>query len=227
MGSVAMVVRMRTNAWCRGDSALSSRGDPGCPGATIRGMTASEDTPRDRLLAALARVVAERGLAGATVAEVVRQAGVSKRTFYEHFTDRDDGFLALHQLASDAALQTLRRAVDPAQPWQDQVERALGAYFAHLAAGPALLRALFVDIHHLGEPGARARRRVMDALATFMRDTVNRGRPAAQPLEPAVAVAAVGAITELVLLAIERNEQADLVGLVPVASAIVRRLAQV
>jgi hypothetical protein len=59
-----------------------------------------------------------------------------------------------------------------------------------------------------------------------MCETVNRDRPAEQALSPAMAMAAVGAITELVLQAIERNEQAELESLVPVASAIVRRLAQ-
>ena len=83
-----------------------------------------------------------------------------------------------------------------------------------------------MEIHHLGEAGAAARREVMGSLADFMCETVNHDRPAEQALSPAMAMAAVGAITELVLQAIERNEQAELESLVPVASAIVRRLAQ-
>jgi AcrR family transcriptional regulator len=184
------------------------------------------EAPDTRLLHALAEVAADKGLAAVTVADVVRVAGVSKRTFYEHFADKESCFLTLYRLASVSALNTLRAAVQPALPWQAQVETALQAYFAHLSAGPRLLRTLFVEIHHLGEPGARARREVMASLADFMRETVSRDRPAAQALNPAMAMAAVGAITELVLQAIERNEQAELVRLVPVASDIVRRLAQ-
>ncbi|MBL0918274.1 MAG: TetR/AcrR family transcriptional regulator [Hydrogenophaga sp.] len=188
--------------------------------------SAPVDTPDTRLLQALAEVAADKGLAAVTVADVVRVAGVSKRTFYEHFPDKETCFLTLYRLASASALRTLREAVQPELPWQTQVESALHAYFQHLAAGPRLLRTLFVEIHHLGEPGASARREMMGALADFMRDTVNRDRPAARALSTAMAMAAVGAITELVLQAIERNQQAELERLVPVASDIVRRLAQ-
>lgn len=183
--------------------------------------------PHDtRLLQALATVAGEKGLAATTVSDVVRVAGVSKRTFYEHFSDKDACFLTLYRLASASALRTLREAVQPERPWQAQLETALHAYFAHLAGGPQLLRTLFVEIHHLGEAGATVRREVMRTLADFMRETVNRERDAAHALSEPMAMAAVGAITELVLDAIERGEQAQLTSLTPAASEIVRRLAQ-
>lgn len=188
--------------------------------------SAPVDTPDTRLLQALAEVAADKGLAAVTVADVVRVAGVSKRTFYEHFPDKETCFLALYRLASASALRTLREAVQPELPWQTQVESALHAYFQHLAAGPRLLRTLFVEIHQLGEAGTLARREVLASFADFTRDTVNRGRPTADTMSPAMAMAAVGAMMELVLQAIERHEEEQLVRLVPVASDIVRRLAQ-
>lgn len=187
---------------------------------------ATADAHRSRLLEALAAVVADKGLAATSVADVVREAGVSKRTFYEHYAGKEACFLDLYRLASASALRTLRGAVQADRPWQDQVESALRAYFEHLAAGPRLLRTLFVDIHQLGEAGARVRREVMGELAAFMRETVNRERPKAQALSEAMATGAVGAINELVLQAIERDEQASLARLTPAASEIVRRLAQ-
>jgi AcrR family transcriptional regulator len=187
--------------------------------------TATLESPDTRLLQALADVAAEKGLAAVTVADVVRVAGVSKRTFYEHFSDKEACFLQLYRLASASALRTLREAVQPELPWQAQVETALHAYFAHLASGPQLLRLLFVEIHHLGEAGAAVRREVMGELVAFMLGTVNRGRPAARALSEPMAVAAVGGITELVLQAIEQNRQAELTALAPAASEVVRRLA--
>ena len=179
---------------------------------------------RARLLQAMATVAAAQGLAATSIAAVVAEAGVSKRTFYEHFTDKDDCFLALYRAASGSALRTLRDAVEADRPWQDQVEHALGAYFAHLASGPQLIRMLFVEIHHLGEPGALVRREVMQHLADFMLDTINAER---EVLTPTMAVAAVGGIQELVLQAIERGEAAQLERLTPSASAVVRLLAGV
>jgi AcrR family transcriptional regulator len=174
-----------------------------------------------RLLEAMALVAASQGLAATSIAAVVAEAGVSKRTFYEHFTGKDDCFLALYRAASGSALRTLREAVDPTQPWQHQVEHALGAYLAHLASGPQLVRMLFVEIHHLGQPGAEVRREVMQSLADFMLQTI-QDRLA---LTPDRAMAAVGGIHELVLQAIERGEADHLERLAPEASAVVRLLA--
>ncbi len=177
---------------------------------------------RGRLLQAMAAVAATQGLAAASIAAVVAEAGVSKRTFYEHFTDKDACFLELYRAASASALRTLREAVRPEQPWQDQVEHALGAYFAHLASGPQLIRMLFVEIHHLGPAGALVRREVMQQLADFMLETINAD---GEVLTPTMAVAAVGGIQELVLQAIERGEAAQLDRLTSSASAVVRLLA--
>ena len=124
----------------------------------------------------MGRAVAAQGLAHTTIADVVREAGMSKRSFYEHFPNKEACFLALYAAASGAALRTLKEAVQPDRPWQDQLEAALDAYFTHLASGHQLLKALFVDIHLLGPSGAEVRREVLEALAQFMCDTVNGHR---------------------------------------------------
>jgi AcrR family transcriptional regulator len=189
------------------------------------------DTPthRSRLLSALAQALAEQGYATVTIADIVRLAGVSRRTFYEHFEGKQACFEALYRAASASALRTLQDAIDPAQPWHTQLQRALGSYLGHLAAGPDLLRSLFVDIHHLGDDGAALRRETMTRLADFLRETINRSEapagPAFRPLTPELSIAAVGAINELVLTAIERDETAQLASLTPVAVSIVRALA--
>lgn len=182
---------------------------------------------RVRLLQALASAAADKGFAATTIADIVREAGVSKRTFYEHFNSKEACFLALYRAVSASALRTLSEALQPDRPWLSQVETALGAYFAHLSAGPRLLRALFVEVHHLGEAGAAVRREVMQQLADFMLQTVNRPDPDGVPgrtLSPTMAMAAVGGINELVLQAIERHQEADLTALTAAASEIVRAL---
>ena len=183
---------------------------------------------RLRLLQALGAVSADKGFAATTIADIVREAGVSKRTFYEHFSSKEACFLALYRAVSASALRTLREALQPERPWHSQVETGLGAYFAHLSAGPRLLRTLFVEVHHLGEPGSAVRREVMQHLADFMLQTVSRPGPDGVPvgaLSPTMAMAAVGGINELVLQAIECHEEADLTALTTAASEIVRALA--
>ena len=185
---------------------------------------------RTRLLHAMGSSAADRGFAATTIADIVREAGVSKRTFYEHFVSNEACFLALYRAVSASALRTLSDSVRPEKPWHHQIETALNAYFAHLSAGPRLLRTLFVEVHHLGEEGAVVRREVMQHLADFLLQTVNRPSGFAAPsheLSPTMAMAAVGGINELVLMAIERGEAEQLTRLTPAASEIVRALAHV
>ena len=69
-----------------------------------------EASQRTRLLEAVGRAVAERGYAAATIDDVVRRAGVSKKTFYEHFADKQDCFLAAYEAASEELLERVREA---------------------------------------------------------------------------------------------------------------------
>lgn len=183
-----------------------------------------EHEHRRRLLQAMAAVTAEKGFAAATIADVVRVAGVSKRSFYEQFDTKAACFLELYRAVSASALRTLSAAVDPARPWQHQLEQAFDAFLTHLAASPVLLKTLFVEIHHLGEAGTVARREVMQHMAQFMLSTV--GAPAHGSLNPALAMAAVGAINELILERIEQGRAADLPDLTASASEVIRRLTQ-
>lgn len=191
---------------------------------------------RFRLLKAMANVAAARGYAETTIADIVRVAGVSKRTFYENFESKDACFLELYRTASLAALRALRSSLNPDKPWQVQVEYALSTYFAHLAAGPALVRTLFVEIHQLGPAGMQVRREVMQHMANFMLETVNASSadvsdraageksPSHAVLSRTMALAAVGGINELVLEAIEKGEVERLEALSSAAGEVVRAL---
>lgn len=174
-----------------------------------------------RLLQAMAEVVQQKAYAEISIVDIVQVAGVSKRSFYEHFDGKEACFLALYRAASALALRTLKDAVAPGLPWQSQVERALNAYLSHLAQGQGLVRALFIDIHFLGPAGAEARRTVMQAFANFMVEAVN-GQ--SHNLSPTLAMAAVGGINELILQAIESDRLAYLTDLTLPASELVWRL---
>ena len=113
--------------------------------------TATPTEHRARLLEGMAQCVAAQGYADTTIADIVREAGVSRRTFYEHFSDKAVCLVALYEAASQNALAVLRSAVDPQRGWQEQVESAIGAYLGVLASNPVLMRTLFVDILGLGD----------------------------------------------------------------------------
>jgi AcrR family transcriptional regulator len=170
---------------------------------------------RSRLMEGMAHAVSRKGYADTTIADIVAEAGVSRRTFYEHFTSKAECLTALYEAASHNALKVLRDAIDPSHGWQTQVESALRAYLGCMASNPVLVRTLFVEILHLGGEGLEARRRVNRELAAFIVQTVRGG------VTPQLAMAIVGGINELVLEYIEQDKVARLQDLVDPASRLV------
>ncbi|BEP42925.1 TetR/AcrR family transcriptional regulator [Variovorax sp. V15] len=183
-----------------------------------------------RLLQGMAHAVAAKGYAETTIADIVREAAVSRRTFYEHFSTKTECLIALYETASRLALQTVSEAFDPAQPWHAQVEQAMTAYFDYLAQDPVLLRTLFVEILGLSLPGLAVRRRVNDEIANFIQTAINTSSDGntdgpAVHLTSEMAMTVVGGINELVLQAIEQNRAGDLRDLVEPATRLVRAVA--
>jgi AcrR family transcriptional regulator len=107
--------------------------------------------PPERLLRALAAVVADKGYPGTTVAEIVERAGTSQRTFYEHFANKEDAIVAAldsgsaHMLA--AALPAFRRAPD----WQHAVHDTIEAMFQFGAEEPEYARLGGVEMYAAGK----------------------------------------------------------------------------
>ena len=172
---------------------------------------------RSRLLEGMAVAVAQKGYADTTIADIVREASVSRRTFYEHFTTKAECLVALYEAASRNALKVLRDAVASGKDWDGQVEGALRAYLECMASNPMLLRTLFVEILHLGTEGLAARRRVNREIADYMLSVVGPER-----VTPELAMAVVGGIHELVLQAIEDGRVDRLGDLTPAASTLVK-----
>lgn len=180
---------------------------------------------RNRLLEGMARCLASQGYADTTVADIVREAGVSKRTFYEQFSTKSDCLIALYNATSGAALKVLKAAVDPGRDWATQVDHALQAYLGCLARNPQLLRTLFIEILHSGAEGLAARRKTNEDLAGFVVQVVTGSGQRPLPdaaLAASLAMAVVGGIHELVLHAIERNRTESLTELVGPAATLVR-----
>ena len=126
---------------------------------------------RTRLLEAVGRAVADRGYAAATIDDIVRDAGVSKKTFYEHFTDKLDCFLAAYEAASDELLEHIRAAQEAADAeWLARTRAGIHAYLRWLAAEPALARVFLIEIAAAGPAALELRERMRDRYADRMRE---------------------------------------------------------
>ncbi len=114
--------------------------------------TAPGDDTVVRLLEAMATSVDERGFKATTVADVVRIARTSRRTFYEHFAGRDDCFLALLARVNGELIAHITAAVDRSLPWRDQVRQAIEAWIGGSLSRPAITLAWILDTPGLGRP---------------------------------------------------------------------------
>jgi AcrR family transcriptional regulator len=163
---------------------------------------------RLRLMEGMAAAVNEKGYAATTIADIVRHSRVSKRTFYEHFADREACFLACYEHGGELALRAVAEAAGRGGPWRQRVRAATRAYLATLQAQPALTRTLLVEVHGAGPRALALRRAVLERFARLLCELVEAGRrqhPEMRELTPAMSTALVGGINELVLATVERG----------------------
>lgn len=103
------------------------------------------ESQRERLLAAIAHVVAERGYRASTIAEIVKAASVSSRAFYENFDSKEACFLAAFEAVLAHLEELVAEAVEPVLDWPHRVVAALRALLGFFDAEPALARLCLVE----------------------------------------------------------------------------------
>ncbi len=180
---------------------------------------------RLRLVEGMVAAVDEKGYAGTTIADIVRHARVSKRTFYEHFADREECFLACYTYGSELALDSVKVAAECDGPWTEQVRAAAQAYLLALQTNPTLTRTLLVEVHAAGPRALALRRTVLQRFADLLRELVEEGRlhhPEVRSLSPAMSIALVGGINELVLHTVEQGHADQLTALAETVANLVQ-----
>lgn len=152
---------------------------------------------RERLLEAAVRVVAEKGYAATTVADLTREAGVSRTTFYEHFEDKGACFLAAYDNAVDALVRRVATAYESQERWPERARAGLTELLAALAEEPDLARLALVDIGSAG-PAAQRRYRAAVQRLTPLFDEGRDFAPAGRNLPANTSRMAIGAVTGLI-----------------------------
>jgi len=173
----------------------------------------TDSAPRARLIAGMLLALCEKSFAEISVADVVRHARVSKRTFYEHFGTREACYLATYAAVSDALLTRIEEAAVLDLPVGSRLMAAAQAYLSALQEVPPLARTFFLEIQLAGPEGLAARRKVHQRFADVLRELVRKGKQAGadvRALTPDMAVASVGAINELLMVRIEQGRLDEL-----------------
>ena len=154
---------------------------------------------RERLLEATMQVVAAKGYAATTVADLTRAAGVSRTTFYELFEDREACFLAAYDSAVDALVRRISSAYEAEERWPDRARAGLATLLEALAEDPAQARLALVDVASAGPAAQRRFRAAVQRLTPFLdegRDFAPGGRNLPANASRMAAGAVVGLISD-------------------------------
>jgi len=164
------------------------------------------DPFRQRLLDGLAAAIDERGYRASTVADIVRHARTSKRTFYDQFATKEQCFHELLHADVGKLAEDIRSAVDPDADWQTQIRQAVEAYVGHIESTPALTLSWIRELPSLdaaARPSQRRNTHLLTSLLVNLSDTPAMRDADLPPLTQAKAVILVGGLRELTAQAVE------------------------
>jgi AcrR family transcriptional regulator len=167
---------------------------------------------RRRMMDAIAELTAERGYEATKIADVVRGAGVARKTLYDNFEGKEDLFLA----AIDSSLAEARERVEAACSeaegvWQKRVEAGLAAFLDFVAERPAAARMCLIESIS-ATPSSAAR---YDAGLRVYVDLLNRATPADLGLPDTIEETLVGGVAWLVNQQIRHGETSEAGELLP------------
>ncbi|MGA7704920.1 MAG: TetR family transcriptional regulator [Solirubrobacteraceae bacterium] len=177
---------------------------------------------RRRLLLAIGELLADVGVEDATVGRISKRAGVSRRTFYEVFEDREECFLAAFDRAVERIAAEVTPAYESAGKWSARVRAALAALLEHFDAHPGVARMCVIETLRAGPEVLERRRRVLGSLAAAVDEGRSEARQEQGPL-PLTAEGVVGgalAVVHARLLEAEHGPLAELVN--PLTAMIVQ-----
>ena len=157
---------------------------------------AGSETRRQLILEAMVRVVGRKGYKATSVADVIEEANVSRTTFYKHFEDKHECFLAAYDLVVERVLDAVVANCDAEQPWLERMRVGLTTVVELFALDPELARTAIVEV---AAAGADARQRHWNAVARFTEFLADGEQLAGdRELPDNIALMAAGAVSGLI-----------------------------
>jgi AcrR family transcriptional regulator len=160
------------------------------------------------MLEAMARAVAAKGFARTVVADVLAGAGVSRETFYEQFSDKDDCFLAAYEASVETLLAIMTEAIASAEDADpiERFDRATAAYLELMAQDEARARVFLIEVYAAGAPALERRLEVFERFV----DAIAEIFGANTPRERLRVEAVVGALSSMVTMRVAAGKTAEL-----------------
>jgi AcrR family transcriptional regulator len=165
---------------------------------------------RERLLVGMLGAVSELGYRSTNVQDVIERAGVSRPTFYEHFSNKDDCFLAAFDTCAGRLRdQVATAAAEGGDVWRDRLRGGFAA------AEPEAARMVIVEARAATPDAALRRIALLDYFASCIDDKVRELLPAGTPHSPITASGVVGGVESLLYARLNKGQMDDLPALLP------------
>ncbi|HEY5942309.1 MAG TPA: TetR/AcrR family transcriptional regulator [Solirubrobacterales bacterium] len=171
---------------------------------------------RERLIVAMLSAAADLGYLETNVQDVIDRAGVSRPTFYEHFSNKEDCFLA----AFDTSAERLRKRVDSAareggDVWRDRVRFSLEALLRFVSREPDTARTMVVEARAASAAAVRRRVELMDEFARCLESQARKLLPDGRSHTSLTASGIVGGVESLLYSRLCKQEYDQLEALLP------------
>jgi AcrR family transcriptional regulator len=169
---------------------------------------------RERMLLATAELVAERGYQKTTIELIAKTARVALVTFYEHFSSKEECFLAAFDESLAAAREVFAELLDPEEPWQEQIASGLEIFLEMVVREQARARLCIIEAQAAGSAALARYQEMLESVAPKLR----QGRdfnPRSSRLPDGLEVAIAGGIAWLVHQRLIADEADELKALLP------------
>jgi AcrR family transcriptional regulator len=169
---------------------------------------------RGRILDAIADVVSLAGYTAMSVEEIVGIAGVSRRTFYDHFKSKEEAFLWALDRVGEELVERVRAAYAANTSFAGGVRDCLAAFLQFLADEPRYADMLIVEVLAAGPAAIERRNQAIKEFADLVREGAETVRTAHRP-PSLTAETIVGGIYEVVYSRVLSGQTSELPGLLP------------
>lgn len=173
---------------------------------------------RRRMMEAMAELCAEQGYEATKIADIVRRAGVARKTLYDNFDGKEDLFLSAFSIAHRELMAAIEVACQESDGiWQKRIEAGLAAFLEFIAERPAVARTCMIEALS-ATPTASAR---YDAAVERFVEMLRQGTPSGLGLPETLEETLIGGVAWIVNQQIRRGEASQAVDLLPELSEFV------
>ncbi len=171
---------------------------------------------RERLIVAMLAAAAKLGYREANVQDVIDRAGVSRPTFYEHFANKEDCFLAAFDTSAERLTQKVTAAFNRGgDVWRDRLRFGMEALLEFSATEPDTARTLIVEARAASADAVQRRVELLDSLADCLDTQARELLPYGRSFSPTTATGIVGGVEALLYSRLCKGEYEDLEALLP------------